>query len=35
MVFGAVKAKLSHRESLAMAEVGIRKEEVILGFYRF
>ena len=35
MTFGAVKAKLSHRESLAMAEVGIRKEGVILGFYRF
>ena len=33
MVFGAVNAKLSQCESLAMAEVGIRKEEVILGFY--
>jgi hypothetical protein len=35
MVFGAVKAKLSQCETLAMAEVGIRKEEVILGFYTF
>ena len=35
MTFGAVKANLSHCETLAMAEVGIRKEEVILGFYTF
>ena len=35
MVFGAVKAKLSHCETLAMAEGGIRKEKVILGFYTF
>ena len=35
MVFGAVKAKLSQCESLAMAEVGIRKEEVIHGFTQF
>jgi len=35
MVFGAVKAKLSYRETLAMAEVGIRKEEVILVFNGF
>jgi len=33
MTFGAVKAKLSHCETLAMAEIGIRKEEVIHGFY--
>ena len=35
MVFGAVKAKLSQCESLATAEVGIMKEEVILSFYTF
>jgi len=35
MTFGVVKAKLSRCESLAMAEGGIRKEEVILVFYRF
>ena len=35
MVFGAVKANLSHCESLAMAEGEIRKDEVILGFYTF
>jgi len=33
MVFDAVKAKVSQCETLAMAEVGIRKEEVIHGFY--
>jgi len=35
MAFGAVNAKVSLRETLAMAEGGIRKEEVILGFYSF
>ena len=35
MVFGAVKANLSQCETLVMAEVGIRKEEVILGFNGF
>ena len=33
MVFGAVNAKVSQCETLAMAEGGIRKEEVILVFY--
>jgi hypothetical protein len=35
MVFGTVKDKVSQCETLSMAEGGIRKEEVILGFYRF
>ena len=35
MVFGAVKDKVSRCETLSMAEVGIWKEEVILGFNGF
>jgi hypothetical protein len=35
ITFGAVKAKLSQCETLATAEGGIRKEEVILGFNGF
>ena len=35
MVFGAVKANLSQCETLVMAELGRRKEEVILGFNGF